>query len=171
MRIGFVENYIEFSKFIYVPSSARRLENKVPLNKAAEPQSQLLVTVARIADEERMSEGGRHSLLCDRTPLDSLAYTKYQNENVWARTQTEMLSSSEMLVRRAMRDYDAVVYFPAYWAPESDGTRSDDVEYQKMIGLYMTMYMAQFGIEPYILTAESVDKRAELLVRWLKRKK
>jgi deoxyadenosine/deoxycytidine kinase len=186
MRIGFVgphgsgktslakylvDEVPEFSKFIFVPSSARRLENKVPINKEATPYSQLLITASRIADEEDLSGSGRSSLLCDRTPLDSLAYTHYQNQHVWKSQYTEMLKTSELLVRRAMRDYDLVVYFPAYWPPENDGTRLDDVEYQKMVGLYMNMYMTRFGIKPYIMTDEPVDKRALHLVKWLARRK
>jgi hypothetical protein len=166
-----VANSPEFGKFIYVPSSARRLENKVGINKEATPYSQLLITVTRIADEEDLSDNGRAHLLCDRTPLDSLAYTHYQNEHVWANRGDEMLKSSELLVRRVMRDYDLVVYFPAYWPPEDDGTRMTDPEYQKMIGLYMMMYMNRFGIKPYIMTDEPVDKRALHLVKWLARRK
>jgi deoxyadenosine/deoxycytidine kinase len=166
-----VDEVPEFSKFIYVPSSARRLENKLAINKDATPYSQLMITVSRIADEEQLSDGGRSSLLCDRTPLDSLAYTYYQNQNAWKSQYDEMVKASELLVRRAMRDYDLVVYFPAYWEPEDDGTRLTDVEYQKMIGLYMMMYMNRFGIKPYIMTNEPVDKRALHLVKWLARRK
>jgi hypothetical protein len=100
-----------------------------------------------------------------------LAYTYYQNQNAWKSQYDEMVKASELLVRRAMRDYDLVVYFPAYWEPEDDGTRLTDVEYQKMIGLYMMMYMNRFGIKPYIMTNEPVDKRALHLVKWLARRK
>jgi len=184
MRIGFVgshgsgktslakhlmESYAEFKNFVYVPSSARRLERFVPINKEATPSSQLYITASRIADEEELSGSGRSSILSDRTPLDSLAYTHYQNEKVWAGKEKALMHTSELLVRRAMRDYDEIVYFPVYWEPKDDGVSLADADYQKEIALYMNMYLTRFGIKPYIVADEPVDKRAQHLVKWLLR--
>jgi nicotinamide riboside kinase len=184
MRIGFagsqgtgktslarymVEEMQEFKDFVFVPSSVRRLNSVVSVNKAADPLDQLISTVSRVSDEEMASDHGRISTISDRTPVDSLAYTLYQINYVWGGKHKEILDVTEGLAQRAMRDYDLVVYFPVYWPPAADGVRLTDPEYQKMIAAYITRFLNKYSV-PYIIAEnESVPRRAENIMRHLRR--
>lgn len=163
----------EMSDYIFVPSSSRRLSTILPTSREATPFSQLLITTARLADEELLSQGGKVPILSERTPVDSLAYTHYQVKNEWENGAIleEYLNISRLMVKRAMRDYDAVVYFPVYdWGIEDDGLRDLSPEYRKTISVYCMMYLTQFGIKPYVVQNVQVDERADNLIEWLRRK-
>ena len=163
------EEVAEFKDFVFVQSSVRRLSQSVKINKAADPLDQIISTVSRLADEERFSDHGRLSTISDRTPIDSLAYTLYQQNYVWGGRHKEILEVTEGLAQRAMRDYDLVVYFPVYWPPEADGVRLTDPDYQKMIAAYITKYLNKFSV-PYILAENApVDRRAQNLSKYIKR--
>lgn len=184
MRIGFVGTHAtgktalakellqreEFKNVIFVPSSSRVLSGRLNTSKSASPLDQLTITLARISDEEVYSDGGRLPILSERTPLDSLAYTTYQDRYIWKGDTEWIVKASVGAVRRAMRDYDIVCYFPAYWDVEDDGLRDLDPDYQKMVGVYCTMWFNRFGIKPFIMQDEPVDKRADRLISWMKRK-
>jgi nicotinamide riboside kinase len=183
MRIGFagaqgtgktslarymVENMPEFKDFVFVPSSVRRLGRTVKINKAADPLDQLISTVSRVADEERASQGGRISTISDRTVLDSLAYTLYQQNYVWG-GKTDVLDVTEGLTQRIMRDYDVVVYFPVYWPPEADGIRLTDPAYQGQIAAYISRLLNKYNI-PYVIAENApVERRAQNLSNYIKR--
>lgn len=163
----------EMKEYLFVPSSSRRLSEILPTSRDATPFSQLLITTARVADEESISMGGRRKILSERTALDSLAYTHYQVKEQWEGSELleEYLDITKLMVKRVMRDYDVVVYFPVYgWGIEDDGLRDLDEEYRKMISVYCMMYLTQFGIKPYVVQNESVDERADHLIEWLKRR-
>ena len=163
------EQVSEFKDFVFVQSSVRRLSQSVKINKAADPLDQLISTVSRLSDEESASDHGRLSTISDRTPVDSLAYTLYQQNYIWGGKHREILEVTEGLVQRAMRDYDLVVYFPVYWPPEADGVRLTDPDYQKMIAAYITKYLNKFNV-PYILAEnEPVERRALNLAKHIKR--
>jgi GTPase SAR1 family protein len=163
-----------FKNYVFSPSSSRRLSSRLGINQSASPFSQLAITVARVADEDRSSNYGRKDTLSDRTPLDSMAYTRYQRTNVWPEDDVEAdicMEVSEGLVRRAMRDFDTIVYFPVYpWGISDDGVRKTDLDYQREIAVNCMMYLTRFGITPYIVQDEPVDKRADHMVRWLERR-
>lgn len=191
MRIGFVgtqgtgktslanalmeTEYFKNNDFIFSPSSSRRLAGRLGINQSASPFSQLAIMAARLGDEDAASNGGRLNVISDRTPLDSLAYTKYQFDHVWEEGDPEAeicLEVSTGLVARAMRDYDLVAYFPNYgWPEEDDGVRPQGADYQKEIAYNCLTYLGQFGINPYIVANEPIDKRARAMVEWLKRRK
>lgn len=167
-------DYFKERNFVFSPSSSRRLAGRLGINEHATPFSQLAITVARVGDEDKASKRGLVNTLSDRTPLDSLAYTKYQFDNVWHTDDDEAdicLEVSHGLVARAMRDYTVIAYFPTYdWPEEDDGVRPMGREYQKQVAFNCQSYMAQFGIQPYIVADEPVDKRAAHMVSWLKRR-
>jgi len=162
-----------FNDFVFSPSSSRRLSSRLGISQSATPFAQLAITVARVGDEDQNSAGGRFHTLSDRTPLDSLAYTRFQYDYVWDQADPEAqicMEVSETLIARVMRDYDVVVYFPNYGWPEvDDGVRPQGKEYQEEVAKFCQVYMAQFGIKPYIVANEPVDKRADAMVKWLKR--
>ena len=166
--------YFKDNDFIFSASSSRRLAGRLGINKSASPFSQLAITVARVGDEDASSDGGKRNTVSDRTPLDSLAYTQYQFDHVWDREDAEAaicLEVSTTLCKRAMRDYDVVAYFPNYGWPEvDDGVRPQGADYQKEIAYNCQTLLAQFGIKPYIVADEPVDKRVTHMVSWLKRR-
>lgn len=162
-----------FNGFVFSPSSSRRLASRLGTSQHANPFAQLAITVARVGDEDVASLFGTRSTLSDRTPLDSLAYTKYQFDNVWDQGDPEAqicMEISETLVRKAMREYDAIAYFPNYgWPLTDDGVRPQGEQYQNAIAKNCSEYLAKFGIKPYIVPNEPIDKRADAMVKWLKR--
>jgi nicotinamide riboside kinase len=184
MRIGFVGTHStgktalakelltreEFRDYAFVPSSSRVLSTRLATSRDAMVADQLAITLARISDEETYSMGGTRPILSERTPLDSLAYTTYQVKNVWEGDHKWVLDVSEGAVKSAMRQYDLVCYFPVYWPVEDDGLRDQDEEYRKMINVYAMMWLTKFGIKPYVMQNTPVDKRADYLVSWMKRR-
>lgn len=162
-----------FNDYTFAPSSSRSLATRLSTGQSATPFSQLAITVARIGEEDVASLFGTRNTLSDRTPLDSLAYTRYQYENVWDQSDEEAklcLEISVPLVQKAMRDFDAVIYFPDYgWPEENDGVRPQGVTYRREISRYCNEYLNKFKIKPYVVPNEPVDKRADAMVKWLKR--
>ena len=133
-------------KTVFVPSTARvALQQGYKINTEADPLSQLLTTVSRIAAEY---EAVGELIISDRTPLDSLAYTNYQYDHIWSEEEKTQfyMDSSFSLVEQAMRNYDHIFYCPPYFAPTDDGVRSGDTAYQKaideyIVGLIQTMLL------------------------------
>lgn len=160
-----------FREFFLVPSTARQIKAYgYPINREATELSQLLVPVLRIIDEhEATAQNNMHSLgmISDRTPLDSLAYTYYQNSNVW-----ENGSLVENVARRLsdlyMPSYHYVLYFPIYWSSsENDGVRDPDEEYRKAIDQYVLSSLEMLE-RPYLTVPDvSPEERAEWFVDYL----
>ena len=106
------------------------------INTEAGKLDQLVITVARctadlLTDKPCMS---------DRTPLDSLAYSMYQQVYVWDDEPGDEMfwRTSIELVSAVMPMYDRLFYFPIYWEPKADGgVRSTDPEYQKEIDFFI----------------------------------
>ena len=120
--------------FTVVPSTAREaIKAGFSLNRDADPLSQLVTTVSRVALEDNLYRITGKTL-SDRTPLDSLAYTLYQLTFVWEKRESDYYwNISQGLVLEHMHKYDHIFYFPPYFAPKNDGVRDDDVLYQKTI--------------------------------------
>lgn len=148
MRIGFIGSHStgktsvaqlidsRHDNVIYVPSASRKvLADGMPLNRQADEVSQILTTVARIVDEQiAVEENPDKITLSDRTPLDSLAYTKYQIDRVWGGAHEFYWNYSEKFVKAAMLKYDLVFYFPVgRFALTPDGVRDLDEAYRTSI--------------------------------------
>lgn len=156
-----------FSNYTFLGSASRRLANRLPLNTEASVTSQFSIIISMIGREVRW---GSRNVVTERTPLDALAYTYYLNKHkAHGAFDKEMLVVEEA-VREVMSTYDTVCLFPVYWGIEDDGIRPLDVEYQKDISKYITMYLERFGIRPYLMQNESVDRRVSHVVQWTKRK-
>jgi predicted ATPase len=134
----------DFADFVFVPSTARVAEKEgFKVNRDADPLSQLLTTVGRITAEYQA--GGL--TISDRTPLDSLAYTTYQFNNVWHDFNSSYYwKQSYSLVEKVMGDYNYVFYFPPLWAPKDDGLRDPDVEYQHAIDELVLTFIDSMGV-------------------------
>lgn len=148
----------------FAGSSVRAMHDKgFAINKDADPLSQLVSTVSRITTEYT-AEQGVDNLVVDRTPLDSLAYTTYQYNNVWTDFNSKHYwQISYDLVSKHMSEYDFVFYFPPYWAPKDDGVRSADVEYQLEIDKLIDNYLDDMGIASFMIKNVSTDKRLKYI--------
>ena len=136
----------QFDGVTFVPSTARvALQQGYKINTEADPISQLLTTVSRIAAEYN-ARG--HIILSDRTPLDSLAYTCYQYDKVWSEEEKTgfYLDTSFAVVEQAMERYDHIFYFPPYFAPAADGVRSVNTDYQIRIDGYIRKLIKKFDL-------------------------
>lgn len=143
----------------FVPSTAREaIKHGFKVNTEAEPLDQLITMVSRVTAEQDIDSP---LVISDRTPLDSLAYTAYQMQHIWDFDNKFYWSTSVKLVKQAMRTYDAVLYFPAYFPPKADGVRSDDVQYQKDIEGYMEKLIKALGIEVVVVPETTPAKRLE----------
>lgn len=137
------------------------------VNRDADVFSQLMVSVANI-NKEYMVDPTADMIISDRTPVDSLAYTLYQLKEVWTEmdgrlsewywNQLLVLSLSNMDV------YDELFYFPAYFAPKSDGVRDSDREYQLDIDLTIKRLLDENDIEVHIVPDVSKEER----LTWIK---
>jgi hypothetical protein len=178
MRIGFtgaqgtgkttVLKRIEKSKInlTIVPSTARAaLAAGFAVNRDADPLSQLVTTVGRIAIEDRIHRESGNTI-SDRTPLDSLAYTTYQYNNEWGRRDKNEYywQTSVDLVMEHMHKYDALFYFPVYWAPKDDGVRDPDVEYQEEIDGIIKFYLPTIEKPTFVMPNASTDERLRFFI-------
>ncbi len=149
MRIGFMgthstgktataEKLATYGDFVFVPSSARRVAaSGGKVNRQADRESQILTTLARAVDlEKAYQDSPGKIILSDRTPLDSLAYTKYQADYIW---DSDDLSDfywtySSKFVYQAMRSFDRLFFFSAAsLSLIEDGLREKDDLYRQQI--------------------------------------
>jgi hypothetical protein len=130
-----------FEGFFLVPSSARQIkEYGYPINREASELSQTLVPILRMLDEHEAAIKNQVNglgMISDRTPLDSLAYTYYQNEYVW--NHGDFIENvARRLSDMYMPSYHYVLYFPIYWTKMADdGVRDPDEVYRDMIDRYV----------------------------------
>lgn len=156
------DSWFKDRNFVFVPSTARIAEKEgFKVNRDADPLSQLLTTVGRITAEYGV-EDEVTSTISDRTPLDSLAYTTYQFNEVWGDFNSVYYwKVSYDLVEKYMGEYDHIFYFPPYWAPKDDGLRDPDVQYQQDIDTHVADFLDAMRIEFYTMppgeTALRVD--------------
>lgn len=144
-----------------VPSTARAAAAAgYAVNRDADPTSQLITTIGRIATEDRLHrETG--ATVSDRTPLDSLAYTTYQINHEWSRREKNdyYWEVSRDIVFEHMLKYDVLFYFPVFWAPKGDGLRDTDVKYQETIDGYIQTYLKVLNVDYFIMPDASANER------------
>ncbi len=180
MRIGFTGSHgtgktsvakalcNEWTEYYFVPSSARQMASAgFRVNRDADPLSQLLTTVSRIADEDKASNEKLYTV-SDRTPLDSLAYTVYQSENVWSEVGRAYFDVTCRLIQNHMSKYDAVFYFPVCWEPKSDGLRDSDPKYQIDIDKLVQKYLTAMRINHFVVPNAPVSQRVLFVQQTIK---
>lgn len=150
----------------FVPSTARKIGAAgYPINQLATPLSQFLVTVSRIVDEDTIAKGEHKYTVSDRTPLDSLAYTYWQANNVWNMDHEDpYITYSRELVLEHMHKYDFVFFFPVTWGLVSDGVRSDDVKYRVEVGGLMKSLADFYGVQYHTVPDVSPMGRAAYII-------
>lgn len=134
----------------------------LPINQEATRLSQLLVTTSRVAAD--LNTPG--SVMSDRTPIDSLAYSLYQQLYVWDEDPMDEFywKTSFEIVAPAMAMYDHLFYFPVYWAPVYDGVRKTDPQYQKEMDSLMKKIADDMEVNYHTMPELTIDGR----LGWLK---
>ncbi|WXW92588.1 thymidylate kinase [Streptomyces phage Enygma] len=158
-----------FKDFVLVPSTARQIkEYGYPINREATELSQILVPVLRMVDEWETMTSPQNTLykqgiISDRTLIDSLAYTYYQNEHVWENGAL-IENVTRRLTEMHMQSYHFVLYFPVYWAVEEDGVRDPDEAYRERIDDYVIQALEMLNV-PYLTVPDvSPDERVEWFI-------
>lgn len=157
-----------FSKSILVPSTARQIkEYGYPINREATELSQLLVPLLRMVDEyENEAKAANEALISDRTLVDSLAYTMYQNDHVWE-SGALIEFVSRRLTEMHMATYDYVLYFPIYWDGVQDGVRDPDENYRRTIDSNVLSILELMNIKYLMVPNVSPEQRAEWFLQIL----
>jgi predicted ATPase len=175
MRVGFIGSHstgkTSVAKYIteldpkwtFVPSTARKVAAAgLGVNRQADHMSQILTTLSRFVDESRAHELNPDSM-SDRTPLDSLAYTKYQIDNVWIGNDLNDFywDYSKKFVIEAMKNYDLVFYFPVdAFAMTSDGLREEDERYRSDIDGIIVELIRDLGIKVLSVPNGTIEERS-----------
>jgi hypothetical protein len=159
-----------FSSFSLVPSTARQIKAYgYPINREATELSQILVPLLRMVDEaeaftnqhNRMYKQG---LISDRTLVDSLAYTMYQNLHVWE--SGDLIENVTMrLAQMHINTYNVLLYFPIYWDNVDDGVRDPDEQYRRDIDNNIKTILELLGINYYTVPNVTPEIRADWLVQ------
>jgi hypothetical protein len=163
----------KISGWSFMGSTARTAAaTGLPVNKDATELSQLLVTVSRA--NQVLSYDVSRTIVTDRTPLDSYAYTTYQAENMWTKDDSDLsmfwyLEQSKTLVRHSMQRYEKVFYFPVLWGPEDDGLRIQDVSYQRSIDERIRLLLQDMDIEYVKMPDGTPEERAFFIKAVLER--
>lgn len=157
-----------FSLFSLVPSTARQIKTYgYPINREATELSQILVPLLRIVDESEAFTNGhnrmyKQGIISDRTLVDSLAYTMYQNAHVWEGGDL-VEHVTFRLTQMYMQTYTVLLYFPIYWGSVDDGVRDPDEKYRRAIDANIKTILELLGVE--YLTVPDVSP--ELRASWL----
>lgn len=151
-----------------IPSTARlALAAGYQVNRDADPLSQLITMIARINAENSINSMGR-LLISDRTPIDSLAYTMYQIDNMWGSVNDFYLEQCKMLSYNHVRTYDALFYFPVYdWEVKGDGVRDTDPLYQKAVDAYIQVLLDRVAVPLYTMPNLNVADRKSYIMHRL----
>ena len=142
-----------------MPSPARKLG--VAVNREASFESQFMVSLA-VCLNSRVE--GKNNLVLDRTPVDSLAYSHYQKNNIWPEVDDFEFDAMQSICIRSMKNFDRVYYFPIYWKPIADGFRDTDVKYQQDIG-YEILNILEFADLDFVVVP---NLNPEERIQWLK---
>lgn len=158
-----------FENFVLVPSTARQIKAfGYPINREATELSQLLVPVLRMLDEHETATNPQNTLykqgmISDRTLIDSLAYTFYQNDHVWGNGAL-VENVTRRLAEMHMKSYHFVLYFPIYWAVEEDGVRDPDEDYRAEIDQYIVTGLESLEVPHMTVPDMSTDDRVQWFV-------
>lgn len=179
MRIGFVGSHrvgktsvaeyicgndLVGEDFVFIPGSTRKIQAAgFEVNDAINPVGQILTILARFVDETRaVEENPDKHTITDRTPLCSLAYTKYQIDNVWdASPEVDFYwEYSRKFVQQSMKDYDKLFYFSSGAFEIAD---QRDAQYRFEIDQLIIDMITEFGIGVEIVPPGSVRDRAKFV--------
>jgi hypothetical protein len=147
-------------------SSSREVNaSGLPINKDATRLTQLMITVAR-ANQAHTYSKLPGFYVADRTPFDSIAYTRYQMDNVWDREQALdniYWDYSMDLAVNSLSQYHKIFYFPPLHFVEDDGVRLGDRDYQMIIDDRIRSTLRQIGVGEIPVPDGTVLERAHFI--------
>tara|TARA_R110001606_G_scaffold325391_1_gene472080 strand:+ start:1531 stop:2100 length:570 start_codon:yes stop_codon:yes gene_type:complete len=119
---------------------------------------QLLIFLYQM-EEERKKGAGRRSLLCDRTPVDHLAYT-ISNHGEFRNTEEYVALRS--LIAEWLATFDIIFKVPIEFQVQDDGVREGAVDFQVEIDLLIDELYAEYLV-PVVVVTGSVEQRAQTI--------
>lgn len=161
-----------FGTFSLVPSTARQIKAYgYPINREATELSQILVPLLRMVDEaeafvDHTIRAYKQGIISDRTLVDSLAYTMYQNLHVWESGDL-VENISFRLAKMHINTYNILLYFPIYWDNVDDGVRDPSEQYRREIDNNIQTILGLLDINYYRVPNVPPEQRAEWLVQKL----
>lgn len=159
-----------FSRFSLVPSTARQIKAYgYPINREATELSQILVPLLRMVDEaeafvDQRTRMYKQGIISDRTLVDSLAYTMYQNLHVWESGDL-VENISFRLAKMHINTYNVLLYFPIYWDNVDDGVRDPSEQYRREIDNNIQTILELLDINYYRVPNVPPEQRADWLVQ------
>lgn len=107
-------------------------------------------------EEERTRGLSTHVLLCDRTPVDHLAYTLLNHPDF---SETPECRALEKIISVWLSTFDQIFKVPIEFEVKDDGVREAASEFQKEIDRTIDHLYQKFDIRPSVVSG-SVEDRA-----------
>lgn len=156
---AFVTAHPEYKLITSASRDVRKLG--YPINMDATVESQAATSMLRLAQQIR----GGDKFISDRTLLDSVAYNKYQLENLWSGNESAQFWYDTMddISKDYIKRYDHLIYIPIHFGLVGDGVRSEDAVYQKIIDQYIVELLQDYAVEFRICPQGTIAQR----LNWL----
>lgn len=122
---------------------------------------QAVLLVGQPVYEGDTSAGDESILLCDRAILDHWAYTRHsfmqelESQNV--------LRPLDSIVAKHCRSYNFIFYVPIEFAPQDDGTRESDREFQRAIDEEIRELLKTYKLAYHIINGTVPERVAQVM--------
>ena len=109
-----------------------------PINEEGTEAAQRWIFGRQVVREVELGSG--HLLVCDRTVLDSLAYSEYRGFSRW------VASALPLSVEWFRERYHRVYFLRPAFAPAADGFRSTDPKFQSAIDAILLKWIDRYKL-------------------------
>ena len=127
-------------------------------------ERQLLIFLYQL-EEERKKGSGKKVLLCDRTPIDHLAYTLANHPEFRGSPEHAALNG---LIEDWLKTFDLIFKVPIEFALHDDGIREGEADFQTEINAAIDDLYSEFQVST-IEVSGSVEDRAEQIAGAIRR--
>jgi DNA polymerase III delta prime subunit len=120
----------------------------------------------RVLDEQIKLEDAMTSFISDRSTID--LWVLWQRWNICTAMTYDTEGFYE-LARRQSEKYSHIIYIPPMFAPEEDGFRWTDADYQRQIDRIIRSTLYEWGLleRTYTVKTEGIDNRVDEIRQWL----
>lgn len=129
----------------------------IPINEDGSDASQLLIMKEHIFNLTMFD-----NMITDRTVLDGIVYTDWLRAN--GKVTDEVFADCLMVFDRMMKNYDHLFYIRPEFAIETDGVRSNSVQWQEEIVKIFDEYIVNYDVKITPL-AGSVRERVNTVLK------
>lgn len=126
-------------KIILLTESVSR-RSPFPLNLDATLAGQKWIFAQTLTQELEKENQNPDILICERTLLDSLAYSAYMGFGNWVRNQLKYT------IDEHMHTYDVIYFLRSEYYSFGDGVRKTDVDFQKEIDRILETWIKDYNI-------------------------